>query len=268
MSFTRGEMIIDGHNSTDLGMSGLTLVRVGETDISTPWIGGKDIIEEKSAYRDTNYFYRTSKQPLQFEMKFSLLDDEFTSDRLFELGRIFGQDKYFPIQTTDNVAKIFYVISTSQINLITFGQFKGYYSVSLQCSTPYALSLPEVSTFDFSEITSITTFEMVAKFNVSDCRGEYYYYPELWVDLKGTSTGFTITNNSDSQRKFGFQNLSLLEELYVNNSLQRIESSTGNYRLSKMLYNKQWFRLTVGNNVLTIDKPCVLQFKCQYPVYV
>jgi hypothetical protein len=268
LSFTNSETIIDGINSKDLGINGLTLVRVGENEISTPWIGGKSIIEDSTPFSDVPYFYRTSKQPLEFELKFSLLDDEFNEDRLFELGRIFGQDRYFPIQTTDFLGKIFMVIATSQVNLITYGQFKGWFSVSLRCATPYALSIPQVNTFDFSDITTPTTFEIMAKFNVSDAMGNYWYFPELWVDLKGSSTGFTITNNSDGGRKFGFEDLNLLESLYVNNRLKQIESSTGEYRLANMLYNKSFLRLVSGNNVLVIDKPCLLQFRCQYPIYI
>jgi hypothetical protein len=268
LSFTNSEMIIDGINSTDLGINGLMLVRMGDSEISTPWIGGKQIIEETIPFRDSPTFYRTQKQPLEFELKFSLLDDEFTEDRLFELGRIFGQDKYFPIQTTDFIGKIFMVISTSQINLITYGQFKGFFSVNLRCATPYALTVPQITTFDFSDIIEPTTFEIMAKFNVSDSYGNYHYYPELWVDLKDISTGFTIINNSDGGRQFGFQNLDLLEQLYVNNRLKQIESSTGEYRLSNMLYNKNWLRLLAGNNVFTIDNPCILQLSCQYPIYI
>ena len=157
MSFTASETIIDGINSANLGINGLTLVRIGESEISTPWIGAKDIIEDRNLNRDNPTFYKVQKQPLEFEMKFSLLEDEFTSDRLFELGKIFGQDRYFSIQSVDYLGVIFYVIVTNQVNLITYGQFKGWYSVNLRCSSAYGYSIPEISTFDLSDIIAPAT---------------------------------------------------------------------------------------------------------------
>jgi hypothetical protein len=237
MAFTNSEFVIDGHRSVDLGINGVSIIRLGgESEIRTPWISGQEIIEEKIPYRDIPYLYRVEKQPLEFSIKFSILDDVYSSDVLFNLGMLFGQSKYVEFRTTDFMGKIFYIMRTSSIELITYGSFKGWYEMTVRNCAPYCFSEVEVSTFDFSDITSPTTFEINAKFNVPDQVGNYYYYyPELWVDLKGTSTGFTITNNSDSGRKYGFQNLNLLEEIYVNNRLKQIESSTGNYRLGNML---------------------------------
>jgi hypothetical protein len=150
--------------------------------------------------------------------------------------------------------------------LITFGLKKGWVQCHLRTSAPHAYLEEQISTFDFSDITSPATFEINAKFNVSNSRGEYYYYPQLWIDLRGDSTGVTITNNSDGGRVFQIQVENTLEEFYFNNQLKQIISSTGLNRLQN--FNKNWLRLTAGNNILTVDMPCILQFRCQYPVYI
>jgi hypothetical protein len=268
LSFTNTETIIDGHNSKDLGIDGLMLVRIGESEISTPWIGGKSIIEDTISNRDIPTFYGVQKQPLEFEMKFSLLQNEFTPEHLFQLGKIFGQDRYFPIQSVDYLGVVFWVMATNQINIITYGNFAGWYSVNLRCNAPFGFSLPQISTFDLSDITSPTTIMLENRSNVMNPKfKDYYYEPEIWIDLKSNSTAIKMLNASDKNRLFEFTQLNLLEEIYVNNRLQLIESSTGLNRLGK-LTNHNFFRLIYGQNLITVYNPCVIQVKSEFPLYI
>jgi hypothetical protein len=268
LSFTNGETIIDGIKSIDLGINGLTLVRIGESEISTPWIGAKQILEDTLPNRDNPIFYGVQKQPLEFEMKFSLLQNKFTSEHLFQLGKIFGQDRYFPIQSVDYLGVVFWVMTTNQVNIITYGSFAGWYSINLRCNAPFGFSSPEVSTFDLSDITTPTTIMLENRSNVMHPKlQDYYYEPEIWIDLKSTSTGVKLTNTSDSNRIFEFTGLNLLEEIYINNSLKQIESNTGLNRLSK-LTNHNFLRLIYGQNLITVNNPCIIQVKSEFPLYI
>lgn len=270
MGFASTTFIIDGINSSDLGINGCSIIRT-DTEIQVPWMGGKDILEDRMRYSNIPTFYGVQKKPLEFSLKFSLMGDdvdEFTSDRLYELGKIFGQDRYMPFQTSDYLGKMFYIIATNQINLINFGQYRGWYEISFRCNAPHAWSLPQISTFDCTAATptSAMTIEINNQSNVPDENGEYYYKPELWIDLLGSSTGIKLKNNSDAGREFIFTGLSASESLYVHNKKEQIVSSTGLYRLSN--FNKLWFKLSYGKNQIQVFNSCMLQFKCQYPLYV
>ncbi|HBY19930.1 MAG TPA: hypothetical protein DEG71_02810 [Clostridiales bacterium] len=266
MSFTSEYFTINGIKSIDIGVNGCYLVRVGNSEINRQIIGGKSLNEEQIPYNDLPYLYRISKQPIEFDLQFSILDKEYSSDTLMELGKIFGGDKYIPFTSCDYPQVQFFVICTS-IELITFGLHKGYFSCKLRTSAPYAFALTEISTFDFSDISSPTTFTLVNKSNVSDSLGNYYYIPEkILIDLKDTSTEILISNNSDNGREFKFTSLSLLESLTIDNKMGRITSSTGLSRLSN--FNKNFLRLIYGTNNLVCFNKCILQFQSMFPVYI
>ena len=162
---------------------------------------------------------------------------------------------------------VFYVIATS-IELITYGLYKGWIQVKLENCANFAFSPLEISTFDFTDLTSMQTFEIYAKFNVQHPKYGYYYFPKLLIDMKGSATSITLLNLSDGNRQFGFTGLSVLESLEIDNELKQITSSTGNNRLDNMINNHAFFRLVYGKNIITVDNPCILQFQCQYPVYI
>lgn len=265
--FTESSFIIDGIKSSDLGINGVSIIRLGgETEISTPWIGGKDIIEEKIARKDIPYFYGTSKQPIEFSLKFSILDDVFSPEILLELGKIFGSGKYITFQSSDYMGKIFYVIATSPINPITYGQFKGWFEVTFRNSAPYCFSLPQISTFDLSTITTPTTIEIFNKSNVPDYKGDYYYYPEVYIDLKNNNTGITISNLSDDNRQTTLTGCTANDSIYMNGQMKQISATNTTSIFSK--FNKKWFRLSYGLNRIQVNNPCIIQFKCQYPLYI
>ena len=98
-------------------------------------------------------------------MKISLLKDKYISERLFELGKIFGKDKYVPFQTSDYLGKVFYVICTS-MKLETFGNLQGWINIKLRTSAPYAFSPKEINVFDIVNKTS--NIELYNKSNVVD----------------------------------------------------------------------------------------------------
>jgi hypothetical protein len=258
---TSSEFIIDGIKSKDIGIDGVSIIRINASEIQSPFMGAKSIIEEKIPNRDIPYFYGVSLEPIEFSLKFSTLDKEYDSKVLFELGKIFGKRTYVPFQSVDAMEKIYYVIATSPISIITYGQYRGWLEISLRCNAPWGWSLPEVSTFDLSDITAPTIIEIENKSNVNE-----YYYPELWIDLKGDSTGVILKNLSDGEREFQIQVENTNEQFYFNNQLKQIESSIGKYRLSN--FNKKWLRLLQGVNRLEVTGKSVIQIRCQFPLFV
>lgn len=266
MGFTSEYFIIDGIKSSDIGVDGCLLIRT-DSEISRQIIGQKSVVKDIIRYRNIPYFYTVEKGVIEFDLKFSLQDNEFDDIRLFELGKIFAKDKYVEFQSMDYPGIVFYVIATS-IELITYGLYKGWIQVKLENCANFAFSPLKISTFDFSDLTSTQTFEIDAKFNVQHPKYGYYYFPKLLIDMKGNATSITLLNLSDGNRQFGFTGLSVLESLEIDNELKQITSSTGNNRFDNMINNHAFFRLVYGKNIITVNTPCVLQFQCQYPVYI
>lgn len=266
MAFTNMEFIVSDINSSDLGIDGVNIVRT-DSEIHMPWIGGKNIVEDRIRYRDIPYDYGTIKQPLEFTLLFSILDKQYTNDILMQLGKIFGSDNYVKFQTTDDLSKVYYVRPTSQIDLITFGNFKGWYQINLRNVTGFCFSPIEISNLDFSDLTIPQTFTIYNKSNVMHPKyNDYIYFPQLNIDLKGSATSIVLYNQSDGNRKFEMTSLSTLESLEVNNDLRQITSSTGLDRIGN-LTNKLFFRLVYGVNIIQITTPAVIQVICQYPIY-
>ena len=266
MSFTSELFIIDGKKSSDIGVDGCILTRTN-SEISRQIMGQKSVVKDSIRYNKIPYFYTVEEDVIEFNLNFSLLDKEFDADRLFELGQIFTKDHYVSFQSCDYLGVEFYVICTS-IELVTFGNYKGWISVKLQNFAPFAIS-NSVITKDFSDLTTTQTFEIDAKFNVQHPKyKEYYYFPKLLIDMKSTATTITLTNNSDGGRTFGFTGLTVLESLEIDNEQKDITSSTGNNRINNMINLHAWFRLIAGKNILMVNVPCILQFQCALQVYI
>ncbi len=267
MSFTSEYFIINNVNSSDIGIGSAKLIRTN-AEINRP-IFSKNIINEKSSFRDVPTFYRTDKQVIEFDLLISLIEDEFTPERIQEFGKIFGGDKHIPFESCDYLGSMFYVIATS-MNLITYGSYLGWLQIHIITSAPYSFTKPIIQTFDCTTATPTVplTITVDNKSNVMHPKyNEYYYEPELEFDLLGSNTAFKIVNVSNGGEIFEFTNLTALESIYVNNDLKQIVSSTGNYRLSK-LTNKKFFRLAYGVNILKVYGSSMLQIRSQFPLYV
>jgi hypothetical protein len=266
MSFTSELFVVDGTKASDIGSDGAVLIRTN-AEINRPIMGQKNIIKDIIRYKNTPYFYTVEKDVLTFELKISLLDKEIDDERLQELAILFGKDRYVSFSSMDYPQYQFYIICTSA-ELITYGSYKGWVSLKLENFSGFAVSTLNVITKDFSNLTTTQTFEIDAKFNVMHPKyKEYYYFPKILIDMKGSATSITFSNISDGGRTFGFTGLTTGESLEIENEIKQIESSTGNYRINNLV-NHQWFRLVRGKNLISVNAPCIIQIICQYYVYI
>lgn len=263
MAFTNLGFYIDGVHNESLGISSNPYIVRTDAQIETPWIGAKQIIETNVPYVDMPYFYGTKKEPLSFRIKFSILDNVYTHSVLTALGLIFGKDKYVSFQTADDLTKIYYVIPVGQVNLITHGEFKGWYEIELRTNAPHAWSIestPSIPVYaDYTYVINNTSNVMNSKYK------DYRYFPKMKIELVGASTSITITNVSDGNRQTTFTGLNAVEILTVDNKLKTIVSSTGNNRFSN--FNKNWLYLIQGNNTLKFSSDAFITFTLQYPTY-
>lgn len=269
MSWVSEYFTINGTKSSDIGVDGFFIIRTDSSEISRTIMGEKSLIEEKISYVDKPYFIRTEKTPIEFDLKFSLLDKEFNSEVLQEICTLFSKDRYVSFSSVDFPFIEFYVIAT-QMTLVQYGNYQGWIQIHLRTSAPYGFTQKEITTIDCTSATPLSpvTFEIYNKSNVQNAYGKYAYYPYLLIDLKNNNTDIQIRNLSNENYLFGFENLAENESIEIDNELKQITSSTGLPRLGKMLNNHQWLYLGYKKNIFKCYNSCLLQFQCQYPVYI
>jgi hypothetical protein len=264
MTWTNKEFIIDNIKSRDIDVKDFVLIR-NDAQIERQIMGNKEIKSESIPYNDLPTFFRTNKSVIEFDILISFIDADFTSDRLQYLGYIFGKDKYVPFQSIDYLDVQYYVMAKS-ISLVTFGDYKGWVHIHLETNAPYSWSIPQINNYDLSHIDAPKIVQIYNKSNVTNAYGENYYYPEVYIDLKGSSTGLIIKNISDSGRETVLTGLNLNESIIINRyNLRQVESSSGIPRLSN--FNKNFLRLIYGKNLLQINNKCQIQIKSQFPIY-
>jgi hypothetical protein len=265
--FSSEHFTIDNIKSQDIGVNGCYLIRTN-SEVNRQIIGDRDIIENKSPYLDTPFFYKTNKNNIEFDLQFSILEEIYTEDTLFEINKIFAQDRYVTFQSNDYPKVFFYVICTS-MSLVTYGLHKGWITVHMRTSAPYAYGLPQISDFDFSDLITPQTFEIFCKSNVMhSLYGRYIYFPKLLIDMKGSATSITFNNLSDGNKAFGFTGLTQGESLEIDNELKKIKSSTGLNRIGNMLTGHPWFYLSYGRNTISINTPAKIQIQQVVPTYI
>jgi phage-related protein len=247
--------IFDNINSEDMG---LYIVRIESGFVETPYWGGQDILEEKIPKRDTPYFYGVDRQPIEFTIQFSLLDEEFTPQRRKEIARWLLHDNYKSFQTCDDLGKIYYVICTNPTSLF-LANTKGYFEIVFRVNSFSAFTPIYIQDFDLSNNTT-TVIQMS---NLSNIVRKYY--PKIEVELVGDATGFSLKNLSNNGLITSFSNLELQEVISVVNKNKWIISSVPSvYRFNN--FNKQWFYLVEGVNNIEISGKILLQTKSQFPI--
>lgn len=248
--------LFDNISSKDMG---LYIVRIDSSEISSIFSHSQSIVEQTRYNNNVPLFSRVEKSPLEFEITCSLLDEEFTPEKKMQLSRWLICDVYKPFVSEDNPNLIYNVISTDQINLITFGSLKGYFTIKFRCDAPWGYSPTYLETFDLSEITIPTIIEIENRSNAVQ-----HLYPEIEFTLSDTNTGVSLINLSNAGEEFKYTNLSVNEKIYTNNERKQIISDLNLYRLGN--FNKKWFRLVYGVNRIQITGKCQISFRYRFPL--
>lgn len=264
MSFSGLFFEFDGKKSTEFP---IYVVRINSGMFENPIGGSKQMNYDKVPYNDDIYYYNTELETMKFSIVISPLDKIWTEDLKYQLFGWLGSRQPKPFRTSEFTDKLCYCICTNALNITMNHLKQGYVELEFEATTPYWLSDKIEINYDLTNINIPFTFNIDAVFNVRDPKSnQFYYYPILEFELVNNSTSFTIQNLSDGGRITSFTGLSQQEYLRINNKLQQIESSTGQYRLKN--FNKNWFRLVRGRNVLKVSEKCKFKITCQYPIYI
>jgi phage-related protein len=220
----------------------------------------QNIIEEK--VRDRNYFYRVDEEALSFSITVLLDEDkEWSYEKRREIINWLFKKEYKIFRSLDFPNIAYYCIATGDAKITLASMLKGYFTINFRCDASHGWSYP-VNT-QFYDLSNNDTYTILEIENIGNIKP--YHYPEVEFLLQGDSTGITIQNLSDSGRIFEFTNLTMGENIYVDNDKQRIITSLSDtYRLDN--FNKNWLRLVQGANQLKITGKCTLQIRCQFPI--
>jgi len=252
--------IFDGINSQDMG---LNLVRMDSGFIETPYMGSKSMIKTKIPNKDIPYFYGVDKEVISFTLQFSLddeSDDEWTPEKTYEISKWLLHDTYKSFQSHDDLGKYYYVICINGENIYKVNN-KGYIELTFESNAPYAFSPIYLNEYDLELNTTTDIIQIENKSNINDD----YYYPTIEIELKGTSTNFSLKNLSDGGREFAFSDLQTNETISVDNQNKYIISDVPSvYRFSK--FNGNWFRLLYGINQIEITGECFITVRTQFPI--
>lgn len=251
------DFIFDSVNSSEMG---LYIVSIDGGLHSDTVYGGQNIIEERVGKKPNPYFLRTEKEPIEFEVTFSLLDGKWTPEKRFEIAKWLIHDDYKSFQTVDDLGKFYYAMVINPWELEYAGDDKGYVRVTFRTDAYHAWSPVYFQTFDLRNNLTTTNIILENKSNV-----DKYYYPKLEFTLDGDSTGISLINLNDGGREFKFENLFEGETVGADNEKKIIKSDLADvYRLNN--FNKKWLRLAYGQNNIQVTGKCILKVKSQFPI--
>lgn len=263
--------ILDGIKSEEMG---LHIVRVSSGLYSTPLAGASTIIEEYPINQLLPVFQKIQRQPLSFEVTFSLLDEEFTPERRYEIAAWMFKDQYMKFQTTDDLDKIYYVIATNQVDFMSAGTKKGYFTVNFRCDAAWAWTSEYTEILDFSDIAEETEFILSSESNILK-----YYRPLIQIKmLEDSASDFVIKNKTDRNSEFIIDFTRTINDApvdtYEKDEIISINMQSGNiesdnsYSYNRLQdTNKNWVRLVFGENTLSVNRKCLIKVTMQFPVF-
>lgn len=265
--FISSAFTINGVSSTELGVTGVKIIRTDGGPVTAQMMGDRTVKQEKLPKSDVSILYDVEQNNIEFDLKLAFSGNEDLSpENLLSLTKDFSKTKYVPFTSAEYPGKVFYVITTT-MHKVRNGDFKGWLELHLVTPTPYAFFEPSVEVFDLSSIAAPTNIELINPTNVMSRKyGDYIYQPKLIIELKGATTSFSLSNISSGEI-CSMTDLTVLETITLDNEHRRIVSSTGSPRISHLV-NRNWFRLIGGTNVIQVDHQMILTANLRIPVYI
>lgn len=267
MSFYGDRFIFDGVPCEEFG---LMLYNVGSTQQNaTTFASNSDFVEDRIFRRYDSLFYGTSQNgQLSFSLVFGLDPDKVNVGLYFDrydfekiASWLTGRDGYKWLQIGDDTEGYFrYYCKISDLKVIQAGLYPQCYSCTVTCNSPFAF-MPE-KTFSYD----IANSETIIFHNRST--SNMYYYPKVELVLGGC-TNFSIVNKTDNNRETALTDIPAayaVATVTFDNQNQILTSSHGDNLYP--CFNKKFFRLVRGDNVLSVTGTGTLRLICEFPVNV
>lgn len=245
--------IFDGIKSSDMGISN---VSVSSGLYSEPFLSSREIIDIEIKDRDEPYFQRIKKDPLNFSITL-FFDEGWNENTLREVARWLDVNYYKPLQFSENINRIFYILPVNASEVIHNGLNEGYFTLDVRNKSSYTYSpIYQSQLYDLSNNSlEGTRIDYVNQ-------GDVNYSPELHITKIGTGD-VSIVNHTYSGQRFELSSLQDGEEIVVNGECQDIETNLLNtYRYDN--HNDIFLETVRGVNRLQVYGNCKLFFQSQF----
>ena len=258
----KGKFYFNGLDSSTLG---IYIVGINSSEDTIPLFGGQSYISQDVILHDYETFIRTKKENLRLSLYFTLLDnddDRFTSSKLYALGKFFARSIPFELRLEEDIMKVIRVVPTGGIELVRFGEMKGYFQITFQATTPYWMTPMDVQTFNLSSGAPNNVFSVFNGRNIQDRFGNYDIYPKIEIRFGAkTAPNFHLTQGAHVVTLNNFVGNDLVTMHH------KIVTSVLDPNRVFHNWNKNPFFLTEGNNTLTVNNNCVIRVFLQYPIF-
>jgi hypothetical protein len=198
------------------------------------------------------YLGRTQEPVLEFPLTFGTARPISGMDRDIISAWLFGRASYKRLYILqDDLNGVYFNCMLKDPEPQYVGGMNYAFTCLVSCDSPFGYG-PE-RTISGSATAGIT--KTLDIYN-SSSEDEYLYPTVRFITGDGASTSFYITNYSDNERIFAFEDIPNGEiEVIVNNDMQMI---TGDVTGLLTYFNNNWFRLVPKYNLVTIYSPQTL----------
>lgn len=252
------DFIFNNINSRSMGQF---LIKMGPGSITSPFFGGQTIQETQVPNKIIPYHFGTEKEPLEFTIEVSPLDEKWTPEKRSALAKWLIYETYKPFQTVDDMNKLYYAIVTAAPNFELYGG-RGFIPITFRTNSPYAWTPVQERSFVITEPTTITID------NMSNINKKFR--PVIEFTLTGATSSsadrdITFENISNGGKITKFTGLELKEQIGLDNENEIILTGKTNSKPFTK-FNGTWLELVNGENKIKVTGKCFLKFKMQFPI--
>lgn len=264
-----GKFYFDGVPSDTLGVY---IVNINTSDDTMPALGGQSITAQNVIEHDYSTFIRATKENLRFNMFFTLLPscdengneirgaESFAPERLNSLSKYFARSVPVEFMIEEDKAKVIKIIPTGGIEIVRFGEMKGYFQIIFQATTPYWMTPMEVLSF---KLYADNSFSVVNGRNIQDRHGNYDIHPKLVIKNIFAQNPSLILHNTTTGKRVIFNNVMENDTITMHHRIINSELTPDIFHK----WNKQPFYLTENQNNITVNNDCIIDIHMQYPIF-
>jgi phage-related protein len=252
-SFYAYDFIFDGTPSQNFDLKIISFDDGGL--FSSMGSGDVNIITQRVLRKAKPYYLGRTQEPvLSFNLTFGRKDTISGYDNDAISKWLFGRSTYKQLYILqDDLDGAYFNCFLRNPQKLSIGGIQYAFECTVVCDSPFAY-LPQktisASYVDLTDLEYTTTI-----YNASS--EDDYLYPQMYFQMgtSGSTVSFTNITDDSNTSTWGISGspLSQDEEMFVDNDLQLITSSstTGLPRISH--FNKNWFRLLPGPNEITVS---------------
>lgn len=209
-----------------------------------------NILSQKVLRKSRPYYLGRTQEPvLEFPLTFGTSKPISAMDRDMISAWLFGRSEYkklYVLQDDLNGAYFNCMLKDPEPKYI--GNLNYAFSCTVSCDSPFAYGRENI----ISGSALSAEYKFLEIYNSSS--EDEYLYPEVRFTIdSGTDLSFYITNYSDNERIFAFEDIPTAPvDVTVNNDMQIITSDTTGLLT---YFNNYWFRLVPKINNILIYSP-------------